>query len=90
VDRRSVRRTQRRTLDPLQLQRAVDLRHERYTLRRVARVLAAPLSTVGRQGLLKVCPSRHPAQSLTGFSWSHPAPDPCQRRHFRPLLQPPI
>ena len=42
------------------------------------------------QGLLKVCPSRHPAQSLTGFSWSHPAPDPCQRRHFRPLLQPPI
>ena len=45
VDRRSVRRTQRRTLDPQQLQRAVDLRHERCTLRRVARVLAAPLST---------------------------------------------
>ena len=41
VDRRSVRRTQRRTLDPQQLQRAVDLRHERCTLRRVARVLAA-------------------------------------------------
>ena len=35
-------------LDPLLLQRAVDLRHERCTLRRVARVLAAPLSTVGR------------------------------------------
>jgi hypothetical protein len=48
VDRRGVRRTQRRTLDPQQLQRAVDLRHERCTLRRVARVLAAPLSTVGR------------------------------------------
>ena len=48
VDRRSVRRTKRRTLDPLQLQRAVDLRHERWTFRRVARVLAAPLSTVGR------------------------------------------
>ena len=48
VDRRSVRRTQRRTLDPLQLQRADDLCHERCTLRRVARVLAAPLSTVGR------------------------------------------
>ena len=48
VDRRSVRRTQRWTLDPQQLQRAVDLRHERCTLRRVARVLAAPLSTVGR------------------------------------------
>ena len=31
VDRCSVRRTQRRTLDPLQLQRAVDLRHERCT-----------------------------------------------------------
>ena len=32
----------------LQLQRAVDLRHERCTLRRVARVLAAPLSNVDR------------------------------------------
>jgi transposase len=38
VDRRSVRRTQRRTLDPQQLQRAVHLRHERCTLRRVASV----------------------------------------------------
>ena len=41
ADRRSVRRSQRRTLDPQQLQRAVDLRHERGTLRHVARVLAA-------------------------------------------------
>jgi hypothetical protein len=48
VDQRSVRCTQRRTLDPQQLQRAVDLRHERCTLRRAARGLAAPLSTVGR------------------------------------------
>jgi hypothetical protein len=40
------------------------------------------------QGLLKVCPIRHPAQSLTGFSWSHPAPDPCQRHPSRALLQP--
>jgi len=48
VDRCSVRRTQRRTLDPLQLQRAVNLRNERCTLRRVARVLAVPLSTAGR------------------------------------------
>jgi hypothetical protein len=48
VDRRSVRRTQRRTLDPQQLQRAVDLHYERSTLRRVANVLAAPLCTVGR------------------------------------------
>lgn len=29
ADRRSVRRTQRRTLDPQQLQQAVDLRHHR-------------------------------------------------------------
>jgi hypothetical protein len=48
VDRRSVRRSQRRTLDPLHLQRAVALRHERCTLRRIARLLAFPLSTVGR------------------------------------------
>ena len=34
ADRRSVRRSHRRTLDPQQLQRAVDLRHERCTLRR--------------------------------------------------------
>jgi transposase InsO family protein len=48
ADRRSVRRTQRRTLDPQQLQQAVDLRHQRCTLRRIARTLQAPLSTVGR------------------------------------------
>jgi transposase InsO family protein len=48
VDRRSVRCSQRRTLDPQHLQRAVALRHERCTLRRIARLLALPLSTVGR------------------------------------------
>jgi len=48
ADRRSVRRTQRRTLDPQQLQQAVDLRHQRCTLRRIAKTLQAPLSTVGR------------------------------------------
>jgi transposase InsO family protein len=48
ADRRSVRRTQRRTLDPQQLQQAVDLRHQRCTLRRIAKVVGAPLSTVGR------------------------------------------
>ena len=48
VDRLSVRCTQRRTLDPQQLQHAISLSHERCTPRRVARVLAAPLSTVGR------------------------------------------
>ncbi len=48
ADRRSVRRSQRRTLYQQQLLRAVELRHERCTLRRIARLLAAPLSTVGR------------------------------------------
>ena len=48
ADRRSVRRTQRRTLDPQQLQQAVDLRHQRCTLRRIAKAVGAPLSTVGR------------------------------------------
>ncbi len=38
VDRRSVRRSQRRTLDPQHLQRAVALRQERCTLRRIARL----------------------------------------------------
>jgi len=36
VDRRSVRRTQRRTLDPQQQQQATALRHERCTMRRIA------------------------------------------------------
>ena len=48
VDRRSVRRTQRRTLDPQQLQQAVDLRHQRLHLRHIARLLQAPFSTVAR------------------------------------------
>ena len=75
ADRRSVRRTQRRTLDPLQLQHAVDLRHERCTLRRVARVLAAPLSTVGRVlkalglGRLK---NLQPAEPVRRYQWAQP------------------
>ncbi len=48
ADRRSVRRTQRRTLDPQQLQQAVDLRHQRLHLRHIARLLVAPFSTVAR------------------------------------------
>lgn len=48
ADRRSVRRTQRRTLDPQQLQHALDLRQQRCTLRRIAKAVGAPLSTVGR------------------------------------------
>ena len=35
-------------VDPQHLQRAVALRHERCILRRIARLLALPLSTVGR------------------------------------------
>jgi transposase-like protein len=48
VDRRSVRRTQRQTLDPQHLQRAVGLRHQRLHFRHIARLLAAPISTVAR------------------------------------------
>jgi transposase InsO family protein len=48
VDRRSIRRTQRLTLDPQRLQRAVELRHQRLHLRHIARLLAAPFSTVAR------------------------------------------
>jgi len=48
VNRRSVRRSEQRTLDPKNLQRAVALRHELCTLRRIARLLALALSTVGR------------------------------------------
>ena len=42
ADRRSDRRTQRRTLDPQQQQHAVELRHQRLHLRHIARLLAAP------------------------------------------------
>ena len=48
TDRRSVRRHQRRTLDSQHLQRAVELRHHRLHLRHIARLLAAPFSTVAR------------------------------------------
>jgi len=48
VDRSSGRHTQRRTLDPQQLQQAVDLRHQCCTLRPIARLPAAALSIVER------------------------------------------
>jgi len=48
ADRRSVRRTQRRTLDPNRLQLAVELRHQRLHLRHIARLLVAPFSIVAR------------------------------------------
>jgi transposase InsO family protein len=75
ADRRSVRRTQRRTLDPQQLQRAVDLRHERCTLRRIARALTAPLATVARVlkalglGRLK---NLQPAEPVRRYQWAQP------------------
>ena len=75
VDRRSVRRSQRRTLDPQHLQRAVALRHERCTLRRIARLLALPLSTVGRTlkamglGRLK---QLQPPVPVRRYQWARP------------------
>ena len=46
ADRRSVRRTQRLTLDPQRLRHAVELRYQRLHLRHIARLLSAPFSTV--------------------------------------------
>ncbi len=68
ADRRSVRRTQRRTLDPQQLQQAVDLRHQRLHLSHIARLLVAPFSTVARvlnrlgQGRLRNLEPKPPIQ----------------------------
>ena len=47
------------------------------------------LDPVVGQGLLKVRPRRPSASSLTGISWRRTAPDPCQHRRSRALLQPP-
>jgi hypothetical protein len=75
VDRRSVRRSQRRTLEPQHLQRAVALRHERFSLRRIARLLALPLSNVGRTlkalglGRLK---HLQPPVPLRRYQWERP------------------
>jgi len=48
MDRRSVRRTQQRPLDPQHLQLPLQLRHQRLHLCHIARLLAAPFSTVAR------------------------------------------
>ncbi len=48
ADRRRVRRSRRRTVDSHQLQLAVELRHQRYTLRRIARLLLVRICTLGR------------------------------------------
>jgi len=75
VDRRSVRRTQRRTLDPQQLQQATALRHERCTMRRIARALAAPLSTTGRwlksMGLGRLR-NLQPKEPVRRYQWAQP------------------
>jgi transposase InsO family protein len=75
ADRRSARRTQRRTLDPQQQQQAVDLRHQRLHLRYIARLLAAPFSTVARAlnrvglGRLRNLEPKPPVQR---YEWERP------------------
>jgi transposase InsO family protein len=70
-----VLRTQRRTLDPQHLQQAVDLRHQHCTLRRIAKALMAPLSTVGRVmnalglGRLRNLEPKKPVQR---YQWERP------------------
>jgi transposase-like protein len=46
ADRRSVRLSQRRTLDPQPQQQAVELRHQRCTLRKIARPLLVPIANL--------------------------------------------
>jgi transposase InsO family protein len=74
VDRRSVSRAQRRTLDPAQQQQATALRHERCTMRRIARDLATPLSTLGRwlkaQGLGRL-KNLQPKEPVRRYQWAH-------------------
>jgi hypothetical protein len=75
ADRRSMRRTQRRTLDPLQLQKAIDLRHQRLHLRYIARLLQLPFSTVARTlsglglGRLQYLEPKTPVQR---YEWERP------------------
>ena len=72
ADRRSVRRTQRRTLDPNPLQHAVELRHQRLHRRHIARLLAAPFSTVAR------------ALNRLGLGWlRNLEPKPAVQRYVR-------
>jgi hypothetical protein len=70
-----VRRTQRRTLDPQQLQHALDLRHQRLHLRHIARLFQAPFSTVARTlshlvlGRLR---NLEPKPLLQRYEWERP------------------
>lgn len=75
ADRRSVRRRQLRTLDPRQLQHAVDLRLQRLHLRHIARLLRTPFSTVARAlsrlglGRLRNLERKPPVQR---YEWERP------------------
>ena len=75
ADRRSVRRSQRRTLDPQQLQQSVDHRHQRCTLRRIAKTLKAPLATVGKVmnalGLGRLW-NLEPRKPVQRYQWERP------------------
>ncbi|WP_233133880.1 leucine zipper domain-containing protein [Synechococcus sp. BO 8801] len=75
ADRRSLRRTQRRTLDPPQLQQAVDLRHQRCTLHRIARLLLVPISTLARAmrrlGLSRLR-NLDPKPPVQRYQWEQP------------------
>jgi len=64
-----------RPLDPQQLQQAIELRHQRCTLRRIARLLVAPLYTVERTlkamdlGRLK---HLQPPEPVRRYQWDQP------------------
>ncbi len=71
-----MRRTQRRTLDLQQQQQARALRHERFTMQRIAKHLAAPLSTVGRWlkdiGLGRLR-NLQPKEPVRRYQWAQPS-----------------
>ncbi|MEY4354438.1 MAG: hypothetical protein RLZZ609_2679 [Cyanobacteriota bacterium] len=75
ADRRSVRHRQQRTLDQRRLKQAIVLRHQRCTLRRIARLLQVPLSTVGRAmnalGLGRLG-NLEPKQPVQRYQWQQP------------------
>ena len=75
ADRRSARRTQRRTLDQQQLQKAIDLRHQRLHLRHIARLLQAPFSTdaraLSRLGLGRLR-NLEPKPPVQRYEWDRP------------------
>ncbi len=63
------------SVDPQQLQQAVDLRYQRSTLRRIAKALKAPLSTVGRvmNGLgLGRLRNLEPKPPVRRYQWERP------------------